>query len=30
MIVRLKDRERTELTVARDQVKALKERLGLR
>ena len=29
MIVRLKDRERTELTVARDQVKTLKERLGL-
>lgn len=30
MIVRLKDKERTELTVARDQVKTLKERLGLR
>lgn len=30
MIVRLKDKERTELTVARDQVKSLKERLGLR
>lgn len=30
MIVRLKDKDRTELTVARDQVKALKERLGLR
>lgn len=30
MIVRLKDKDRTELTVARDQVKTLKERLGLR
>ena len=30
MIVRLKDKRRTELTVARDQVKTLKERLGLR
>jgi two-component system LytT family response regulator len=30
MIVRLKDKERTQLTVARDQVKTLKERLGLR
>jgi two-component system LytT family response regulator len=30
MIVRLKDKDRTELTVARDQVKTLKEKLGLR
>jgi two-component system LytT family response regulator len=30
MIVRLKGKGRNELTVARDQVKALKERLGLR
>ncbi len=30
MLVRLKTRKRTELTVARDQVKRLKERLGLR
>ena len=30
MIVRLKDKERTEVTVARNQVKTLKERLGLR
>lgn len=29
MIVRLKDKDRTELTVARDHVKTLKERLGL-
>ncbi|HEV2708372.1 MAG TPA: response regulator [Pyrinomonadaceae bacterium] len=29
MRVRLKDKERTELTVARDKVKTLKERLGL-
>jgi len=30
LLLRLKDKDRTELTVARDQVKALKERLGLR
>ncbi|MBV9926605.1 MAG: response regulator transcription factor [Acidobacteria bacterium] len=30
MRVRLKDKDRTELTVARDQVKTLKEKLGLR
>jgi two-component system, LytTR family, response regulator len=30
MRVRLKDKDHTELTVARDQVRALKERLGLR
>jgi two-component system, LytTR family, response regulator len=30
MVVRLKDKDRTELTVAREQVKTLKERLGLR
>jgi hypothetical protein len=29
MVVRLKDEKRTELTVARDRVRALKERLGL-
>jgi two-component system LytT family response regulator len=29
MLVRLKDEKRTELTVARDRVKALKERLGI-
>ena len=29
MIVRLKDEKRTELTVARDRVRALKERLGI-
>lgn len=29
LIVRLKDRKRTELSVSRDQVKSLKERLGL-
>jgi two-component system, LytTR family, response regulator len=30
LLLRLKDKNRTELTVSRDQVKALKDRLGLR
>jgi DNA-binding LytR/AlgR family response regulator len=29
LLVRLKDAQRTELVVARDRVRALKERLGL-
>ncbi|HKV40797.1 MAG TPA: LytTR family DNA-binding domain-containing protein [Blastocatellia bacterium] len=30
MLVRMKDKARTELTVARDQVKTLKEKMGVR
>jgi DNA-binding LytR/AlgR family response regulator len=29
MLVRLKDEKKTELTVSRDRVKALKQRLGI-